>query len=84
LICQSWLGAVSKHGRDRIAAARKGGHHHRDRFARGHCRRGDHVEDDYQSNYIDVHIKNIRKKLGMYASVDWLETVRGVGYKVKT
>ncbi|MBD3630664.1 response regulator transcription factor [Cyclobacterium sp.] len=45
---------------------------------------GDHMEDDYQSNYIDVHIKNIRKKLGSYASVKWLETVRGVGYKIKT
>ncbi|WP_162343475.1 response regulator transcription factor [Cyclobacterium salsum] len=45
---------------------------------------GDHLEDDYQSNYIDVHIKNIRKKLGNFASVDWLETVRGVGYKIKT
>ncbi|MEX2512216.1 MAG: response regulator transcription factor [Cyclobacteriaceae bacterium] len=45
---------------------------------------GDHLEDDYQSNYIDVHIKNIRKKLGNFASVKWLETVRGVGYKVKT
>lgn len=44
---------------------------------------GDHIEDDYQSNYIDVHIKNIRKKLGGHASVDWLETVRGVGYKIK-
>ncbi|EKB49785.1 response regulator transcription factor [Cecembia lonarensis] len=44
---------------------------------------GDHLEDDYQSNYIDVHIKNIRKKLGQYAPTDWLETVRGLGYKIK-
>jgi DNA-binding response OmpR family regulator len=44
---------------------------------------GDHLEDDYQSNYIDVHIKNLRKKLGQYASTDWLETVRGLGYKIK-
>ncbi|MBW3470011.1 response regulator transcription factor [Arthrospiribacter ruber] len=44
---------------------------------------GDHLDDDYQSNYIDVHIKNIRKKLGEYAATDWLETVRGLGYKVK-
>jgi len=44
---------------------------------------GDHLEDDYQSNYIDVHIKNIRKKLGHFASTDWLETVRGLGYKIK-
>lgn len=44
---------------------------------------GDHLEDDYQSNYIDVHIKNLRKKLGQYASTDWIETVRGLGYKIK-
>lgn len=43
---------------------------------------GDHLEDDYQSNYIDVHVKNVRKKLGNYGSVDWLETVRGLGYKI--
>ena len=43
---------------------------------------GDHLDDDYQSNYIDVHIKNIRKKLGAYGPVDWLETVRGLGYKI--
>ena len=44
---------------------------------------GSFVDDDYDSNYIDVHIKNLRKKLGAYAAVDWLETVRGVGYKIK-
>lgn len=43
---------------------------------------GDHLDDDYQSNYIDVHVKNIRKKLGSYGPVDWLETVRGLGYKI--
>lgn len=44
---------------------------------------GSFAEDDNDSNYIDAHIKNIRKKLGAFASVDWLETVRGVGYKIK-
>lgn len=44
---------------------------------------GSFVDDDYDSNYIDVHIKNIRKKLSVHGSVDWLETVRGVGYKIK-
>jgi DNA-binding response OmpR family regulator len=39
------------------------------------------LEDDYDSNYIDVHIKNIRKKLSVHGSTDWLETVRGVGYR---
>lgn len=44
---------------------------------------GDLAEDDYDSNYIDVHIKNIRKKLSVYGNADWIETVRGIGYKVK-
>lgn len=44
---------------------------------------GSFVDDDYDSNYIDVHVKNIRKKLSAFGSVDWLETVRGVGYKIK-
>ncbi|HEY2583399.1 MAG TPA: response regulator transcription factor [Mucilaginibacter sp.] len=44
---------------------------------------GSIINDDYDSNYIDAHIKNIRKKLNFYASPDWLETVRGLGYKIK-
>jgi two-component system OmpR family response regulator len=44
---------------------------------------GSVINDDYDSNYIDAHIKNIRKKLNVYAPPDWLETVRGLGYKVK-
>jgi DNA-binding response OmpR family regulator len=44
---------------------------------------GSVINDDYDSNYIDAHIKNIRKKLNVHASPDWLETVRGLGYKIK-
>lgn len=44
---------------------------------------GDVLEDDYESNYIDVHVKNLRKKLSAHAPIDWLETVRGVGYRVQ-
>ena len=44
---------------------------------------GSFSDDDYDSNYIDVHIKNIRKKMGAYAPVDWLQTLRGIGYKIK-
>ncbi|TSJ40379.1 response regulator transcription factor [Mucilaginibacter corticis] len=44
---------------------------------------GSVINDDYDSNYIDAHIKNIRKKLNVYAAPDWLETVRGLGYKIK-
>lgn len=43
---------------------------------------GDVMEDDYDSNYIDVHVKNLRKKLSSQASADFIETVRGIGYRV--
>lgn len=42
---------------------------------------GDFFEDDFDSNYIDVHIKNIRKKLSKYEDINWIKTVRGLGYK---
>lgn len=42
---------------------------------------GDTLEDDYDSNYIDVHIKNLRKKLSAHSNIDWFETVRGIGYR---
>lgn len=45
---------------------------------------GSVVNDDYDSNFIDAHIKNIRKKLSAFATTDWLETVRGLGYRIKT
>jgi len=44
---------------------------------------GNFSDDDYDSNYIDVHIKNIRKKMAVHATVDWLQTLRGIGYKIK-
>jgi two-component system, OmpR family, response regulator len=44
---------------------------------------GNFSDDDYDSNFIDVHIKNIRKKMSAYASVEWLQTLRGIGYKIK-
>ena len=43
---------------------------------------GNILDDQYDSNFIDVHVKNVRKKLAMYATVPWIETVRGIGYKV--
>ena len=45
---------------------------------------GSIINDDYDSNFIDAHIKNIRKKLNAFAPADWLETVRGLGYRIKT
>lgn len=43
---------------------------------------GNILDDQYDSNFIDVHIKNLRKKLNAHAPTPWLETVRGVGYRV--
>jgi DNA-binding response OmpR family regulator len=43
---------------------------------------GNILDDQYDSNFIDVHIKNLRKKLNEHASTPWLETVRGIGYMV--
>jgi DNA-binding response OmpR family regulator len=40
------------------------------------------LEVDYDSNYVDVHIKNLRKKLTQHAPVEWIETVRGIGYRL--
>ncbi|MBA4167506.1 MAG: winged helix-turn-helix transcriptional regulator [Chitinophagaceae bacterium] len=45
---------------------------------------GNFSDDDYDSNYIDVHTKNIRKKLTVHAPADWLQTIRGIGYKIKS
>jgi DNA-binding response OmpR family regulator len=44
---------------------------------------GEPIDDDHQSNYIDVHIKNIRKKLSIFSDISFLETVRGLGYILK-
>jgi len=43
---------------------------------------GNILDDQYDSNFIDVHIKNLRRKLNLHAPSPWLETVRGVGYRV--
>jgi DNA-binding response OmpR family regulator len=43
---------------------------------------GNILDDQYDSNFIDVHIKNLRKKLNEHAPTPWLETVRGVGYMI--
>jgi DNA-binding response OmpR family regulator len=43
---------------------------------------GNTLDDQYDSNFIDVHIKNLRKKLNACAPTPWLETVRGVGYRL--
>lgn len=42
---------------------------------------GDIIEENYNSNYIDVHIKNLRKKLSEFIEGEFLETVRGIGFQ---
>lgn len=42
---------------------------------------GEGLEPD--SNFIDVHVKNLRKKLAAHDPTEWVETVRGVGYRVR-
>jgi len=45
----------------------------------------DHINPEFDSlknsNLVDVHIKNLRKKLGSASSL--IETVRGVGFRIK-
>jgi DNA-binding response OmpR family regulator len=45
---------------------------------------GDIIEENYNSNYIDVHIKNLRKKISDQSGGDYVETVRGVGFRFNT
>jgi DNA-binding response OmpR family regulator len=35
------------------------------------------------SNVVDVHVKNLRKKLGSVGDADILETIRGIGYRLR-
>ncbi len=43
---------------------------------------GDVLEINSDSNFVDVHVKNLRKKLSQFRPVDWFETVRSIGYRV--
>jgi DNA-binding response OmpR family regulator len=43
---------------------------------------GDVLEINSDSNFVDVHVKNLRKKLSQYISIDWFETVRSIGYRI--
>jgi DNA-binding response OmpR family regulator len=43
---------------------------------------GDVLEINSDSNFVDVHVKNLRKKLSQFVAVDWFETVRSIGYRV--
>ncbi|HSD07502.1 response regulator transcription factor [Flavobacterium sp.] len=43
---------------------------------------GDVLEVNSDSNFIDVHVRNLRKKLDKHSEIDWFETVRNVGYRI--
>ena len=43
---------------------------------------GDILEINSDSNFVDVHVKNLRKKLAQFTSIDWFETVRSIGYRI--
>ncbi|NRF41382.1 response regulator transcription factor [Pedobacter foliorum] len=43
---------------------------------------GDILEINSDSNFVDVHVKNLRKKLSAFAQIEWFETVRSIGYRI--
>jgi DNA-binding response OmpR family regulator len=43
---------------------------------------GDILEINFDSNFVDVHVKNLRKKLSQFTPLDWFETVRSIGYRI--
>ncbi|RZJ54357.1 MAG: response regulator transcription factor [Flavobacterium sp.] len=43
---------------------------------------GDILEINSDSNFIDVHVRNLRKKLDKHTDISWFETVRNVGYRI--
>jgi DNA-binding response OmpR family regulator len=43
---------------------------------------GDILEVNSDSNFVDVHVKNLRKKLAACTAIDWFETVRSIGYRI--
>lgn len=45
---------------------------------------GDVLELNSDSNFIDVHVRNLRKKLDKFSKLDWFETVRNVGYRINS
>lgn len=45
---------------------------------------GDKVEDHFSLDFLNSHIKNLRKKLTESGGKDYLKTVYGVGYRFET
>ena len=44
---------------------------------------GDSFDLFTMTNFVDVHIKNIRKKIGDYMEKNFIQTIRGVGYIIR-
>lgn len=45
---------------------------------------GDILEINSDSNFVDVHVKNLRKKLAAFEDISWFETVRSIGYRLNS
>lgn len=43
---------------------------------------GDILEVNSDSNFVDVHVKNLRKKLSVHSETPWFETVRSIGFRL--
>lgn len=43
---------------------------------------GDILEVNSDSNFVDVHVKNLRKKLSAHQDIPWFETVRSIGFRL--
>lgn len=41
------------------------------------------LEKNVESRTVDMHILNIRKKIEEYSDFDYIQTIRGIGYKIK-
>jgi DNA-binding response OmpR family regulator len=37
---------------------------------------------DIEDNTLSVHIKRIREKIGLYNNKSYIETLRGIGYRI--
>ncbi|MFH0727166.1 MAG: response regulator transcription factor [Pseudomonadota bacterium] len=44
---------------------------------------GDNFDTFSMSNFMDVHIKNLRAKIGDAAGTSFIQTIRGVGYVIR-
>lgn len=40
------------------------------------------IDAKVESRTVDVHIKTLRQKLGQYGNYEYIETIRGVGYRL--